>query len=108
MADFNWTSLAVSIFVDIILLRLLSKAHSAMEPRIRKCPAFSCNMDPENLRFVVMMITPDRTSAMDRKPIGLSLSLKNNNPNSTVNIISTFDNNDVSVALDWCKPKKYK
>src|SRR5579864_8350312 len=108
MADFNWTSLAVSIFVDIILLRLLSKAHSAMEPRMRKCPAFNCNMDPENLRFVVMMMTPNRTSAIEIKPIGLSRCLKNNNANDAVNISSTFDSSDVSVALDWWKGKKYK
>src|SRR5574340_302641 len=43
-------SLAVSILVAIILLRLLSSAHNTMEPRMKKCPAFRCKNDPENCK----------------------------------------------------------
>ena len=108
MTDFSCTSLAVSILVAIILLRLLSSAHNTMEPRMKKCPAFRCNNDPENCKFVVMITTPDKTSATEIKPTGLNLSLKNNSPNNTVNIISTFDKSEVSAALDCCRPKKYR
>ena len=108
MTDFNWTSLAVFILVDIILLRLLSSAHNAMEPKMKKCPAFSCRNDSENRRSVVMTMTPSTTMPTAIKPTGLSLSLKNINPKSTVNIISTFDKSEVSAALDWRRPRKYR
>jgi hypothetical protein len=79
-----------------------------MEPKMKKCPAFSCRSDPENRKSVVMITTPSKTRATEIKPISLSLSLKNTNPKSTVNIISTFDKSEVSAALDWRRPTKYR
>ena len=54
------------------------------------------------------MVTPNNTNPIATKPIGLSFSLKKSNAKSTVNTISAFDKSDVSEAVVWFNPTKYK
>src|SRR5215210_2254959 len=109
IADFNCTSLAVSILWLAILEMLLSNPQNAIAVKIKRLPSlFISKIKVENSRLVVIIMTPTRTNAIARYPIGLSFSLKNTIANKTVNTISALDKTEVSDALLCARPLKYR
>src|SRR5215208_7889126 len=109
IADFNCTSLAASILWLAILETLLSNPQNAIAVKIKRLPSlFISKIKVENSRLVVIIMTPTRTNAIARYPIGLSFSLKNTIANKTVNTISALDKTEVSDALLCARPLKYR